>query len=865
MLKKLSGRWGVVLVVFALLSAGWPLHADAQFKGFGGGRAKTPKLEATAQILPAAAGQPLRLSITVDIPATWHIYSVTQQPGGPLRTQIKFDLPEGVSLAGPLVAAPAATVEHYEDIWPKLPVEEHHGQVTWTAALTLAPSVDLAKLTIGGKVQAQMCSSSTGCVNVEAPFEARIGAGEHAALPDALDIREFAKTPMDTARASDKYLPLLGDRNVPKDNRPIGASDRFQAVHLSLSGQLSPQTIPPGGKTTLTLVASPAKGWHLYALAEREPTDKYESRPTLILAQNNGGLLIGQPQPDRGPIEKGPDEGDAHVVRYYSAPVQFSLPIEVPAKTTPGTYTVAGQIAFMTCSGQACDSPTGASFSVDVIVDQKAAAGVAAVQFVKTSYKAVASAIAAQPAQAAVGPGATPTSSSGKPATTFVLSTRESAPLTAYSVLVQLLAAFAGGLMLNVMPCVLPVIGLKILSFVQQGGESRSRIFALNLWFSLGMMTVFMSLAAAAVLLKLGWADQFALPQFQIVLASVVFVFALSLFGVWEIPIPGFVGSRAAHELTEREGLGGAYAKGILTTLLATPCAGPLMGPALSWAVKQHSTPLTLGMFAMLGLGMALPYLIIGWQPSLIRFLPKPGAWMNTFKQLMGFVLVGTVVWIFSFVKPIYYLPTLSLLLGLALACWWVGRTPLTAELGTKVRAWCMAILIAAGIGVGAFQFLSGSGRVVGGGGTNVAVAAPDIDHGDGIWEWYSPNRLETLRQQGKTVLLDFTGPGCIICKSNEKLALGTEKTRQFMRDHGMTGMVADKGEDFQPVMQLMEQLGNEGGTVPFYAIIPGDGSPVIPHSGPITESGLLELLRQAGPSADRTKDTAALKASVGL
>jgi len=263
--------------------------------------------------------------------------------------------------------------------------------------------------------------------------------------------------------------------------------------------------------------------------------------------------------------------------------------------------------------------------------------------------------------------------------------------------------ALVAGLILNVMPCVLPVIGLKIMSFVQQAGESRFRIFALNMWFSFGLLSVFWVLATIPVSLSLlgeetiGWGGQFAYAPFAISLIAVVVAFAFAFLGVWEVPIPGFAGGSAASELASKEGYSGAFIKGVLATVLATPCTGPLLGPAIGWAVAQPPL-LTYLAFTAVGLGMALPYLLIGAFPKLIGFLPKPGAWMDTFKQVMGFA-----VWIFTFMNEGYFVQSYWLLFAIGVACWIVGRTPITAEFPRKAKAWAAAAAIVSIVAVLAF------------------------------------------------------------------------------------------------------------------------------------------------------------------
>ena len=176
-----------------------------------------------------------------------------------------------------------------------------------------------------------------------------------------------------------------------------------------------------------------------------------------------------------------------------------------------------------------------------------------------------------------------------------------------------ILYSLLGGLILNLMPCVLPVIGLKILSFVDQGGQSRARVFTLNVWYSAGIILIFMALATLAVYAGLAWGEHFQSAAFNISVSAVVFVMALSLLGVWEIPIPGFIGSGKAVELASREGAVGAFAKGALTTVLATPCVGPFLGAVFSYTLTLKEHPETVYLiYGAIGLGMASPYLLIG-------------------------------------------------------------------------------------------------------------------------------------------------------------------------------------------------------------------------------------------------------------
>ena len=296
--------------------------------------------------------------------------------------------------------------------------------------------------------------------------------------------------------------------------------------------------------------------------------------------------------------------------------------------------------------------------------------------------------------------------------------------------------AFLAGLILNIMPCVLPVIGLKVMSFVQQAGENPVRVFVLNLVFSLGMIAVFLILATLAVFFGYGWGELYESLLFKTIMIGVVFVFALSFFGVWEIPIPGFVGDASVGKAAQKEGVVGAFVKGVLTTLLATPCSGPLLIPAVVWAIAQPPL-VTYLVFLAMGIGMAFPFLLIGAIPKLASFLPKPGPWMETFKQLMGFVLMGTCVFFLGAVGNKYFIPVLSLLIFLALSCWWIGRVEDSPKVSEKLKGWGYAIVIGA-FGVWfSFMFL---------------ISPYELEY-----QRYSKTALKQSLDNGEMVFVDFT------------------------------------------------------------------------------------------------------------
>jgi thiol:disulfide interchange protein len=374
------------------------------------------------------------------------------------------------------------------------------------------------------------------------------------------------------------------------------------------------------------------------------------------------------------------------------------------------------------------------------------------------------------------------------------------------------------------------------MSFVQQAGEHRSRVFWLNACYALGMLATFWVLAtlASAAALKLssnslGWGEQFNYNGFTIPLLCVVFVMALSFIGVWEIPIPGFVGSGKAGELARKEGLGGAFFKGVVTTILATPCTGPGVATALAWSANKPPSLVYL-VFTAMGLGMAIPYLIIGAFPRLIRFIPKPGPWMETFKQLMGFVLLGTVVYMFTLIREQYVVPTLALIFALWAACWWIGRTPFSASRLRKVTSWIAAGAFAAIVGWLAFGYRP-------------------VQRHELPWEPFSLTALDKYTQANKTVMVDFTANWCFTCQFLEKSVLNTEPVKQMVEQNDIVTLVADWSDLGEEIGDTLKALGSK--QLPVVAIFPA-GDPYRPRklSGFYTRRALVRALQDAGPSS---------------
>lgn len=779
-----------------------------------GGNAKgaadgSPLVAVSAAFSLDKTGRSGRLAITAKIAEGWHIYSITQLSGGPVKSKIKLDKNPGLKVTGDFTPSPPPE-SHVDDLAFKgLALEEHAGTVTWTAPIELAADTDPTKLKITGKLSAQTCRPGQCLFPKDFAFASAVGPS-----------------------------PLKGERTAATDNgaKSAGSDDTLGGIGLdgiSFRGHVSPKTAVPGGKVSLAITAEPAGGWHIYELSDK-PATATGAKPTLLVLTKTSGLKNGPAVADQKPLR------DPRNPRpYFDEKVTWTVEMTVPKAAKPGPIDIEGLVAYQICTSDSCKNPSAIGFAARLAVGDHEVAGDVSLKFDSDHRYNDVEKLVKNSAGGASGSDSSGGKSTGLDLNQLKPAGADGAPT---SLALMLGFGFLGGLILNLMPCVLPVIGLKILSFLEQSHHSRRQAFVLNLWYSLGMMAVFMALATLPVISRLwfnqsfGWGQQFSFVGFNVALAAVVFVMALSFLGVWEIPIPGFVGGSKANQLAAQEGFSGAFAKGAITTVLATPCSGPFLGTALGFALVQPPLVIYL-MFASIGLGMASPYLLIGAFPQLMRWLPKPGVWMDTFKQLMGFVLLGTVVYLMTLIRVEYFVPTLTLLFGLWAGCWWINRTPLYAEPRAKAQAWAIGSLISACVGVFAFQ-----------------VLAPQPEAGL-AWRPFSLAELSKLTAEGKTVMLDFTADWCPTCKFLEHTVLNTADTKAFIERHGIVPMVADITLYPDEAIAVLDALTSKSRTIPVLAIYPAGrpNEPIVLQNA-YTRGLLFQKLKEAGPSTGQAQ-----------
>ena len=364
------------------------------------------------------------------------------------------------------------------------------------------------------------------------------------------------------------------------------------------------------------------------------------------------------------------------------------------------------------------------------------------------------------------------------------------------------LFAFLGGVLLNLMPCVFPVLALKAFGLVDLAGEDRSDARAHGVAYTAGVLASFLALGGVVLAVRaggatIGWGFQLQSPAVIAGLAALFFWMALMLLDVTAVG-GSFMG--VGNTLAAAGGVRGAFFTGVLATIVATPCSAPFMGTALGYALTQ-SAAVALGVFLSLGLGLAFPYLAIALVPRLGAFLPRPGRWMDTLKQLLAFPLLGTVVWL-TWVASVQSGPSavvaiLGMLVLLTFAAWagryFTGRLKQTIVVAAAIAA----------LATGMSQ--------------TTTTATARASEG---WEPYSTQKVEALLKQGKPVFVDFTAAWCVTCQVNERLVLGRPAVQDKMRALGVVPVRADWTTSDPDITRALQKFGRDG--VPLYVLYSG-------------------------------------------
>lgn len=415
-------------------------------------------------------------------------------------------------------------------------------------------------------------------------------------------------------------------------------------------------------------------------------------------------------------------------------------------------------------------------------------------------------------------------------------------------ILLYVLFAFIGGLILNLMPCVLPVISLKILSFVKQADKEPGKVIRHGIAYTAGTLASFLALALTVVIARsaghlIGWGFQFQSPTFLIILSAVVTALSLSMFGLFYIDVGS--GSDKLSSMSNAKGYAGSFFTGVLATVLSTPCSAPFLGTAIGFAFAQPAW-LVILLFLTVGLGLSAPYLVLSAKPAWLKKIPKPGQWMENFKQLMGFVLLGSVVWLLSIVAVQLGTSAIAWVLGFLLvvcfACWlWARLVDFEASGRKKLT---VAAVLSAIVGGAFLWFVVPSVTAPTVPATQAGASTTDAVK----FTPFSVAALDKALADKKTVFIDFTAEWCLTCKVNERVAINKEAVGKKLDAGGVVALKADWTNQDPEITRMLSKLGRSA--VPTYVIFPG-GDPTHPIvlSEIISEQQLLDALDKAGPS----------------
>lgn len=604
------------------------------------------------------------------------------------------------------------------------------------------------------------------------------------------------------------------------------ANDAGQAP-VSLNAQL--YKLPgddPSGPLLAVLELTPAPGWHAYSA-----DSVAAGRPAAAdLSAGNAPVPAlfppGEPRPDAFEPEK--------TVLVYDKPTPIYVPLSADESGAPA---LTGQVRIFSCSDVSC-WPSSLKVHLPLADRTEEALPQATNAPWWPQFEALRQNGGTTPASAlqavADGPQAevvVPAPAAPTAEATPSFAPRFFAPVLEVSGLLKAaVLAFLAGLILNCMPCVLPVVSLKLSGLLalcgEEGPKERRRILREhNAFFALGIMVYFLVLSAVLGGFGLAWGQMFQSPSLAIVVAVVMFALSLSLFGVFHLPVVDLRLPTGGRRHTRR----GAFLAGALATLLATPCSGPFLGGVLAWTVLQP-LPVIMTVFATIGLGMATPYALLAVRPRLVRFLPRPGGWMTVLERGMAFLLAATCVYFLTLVPA----PRLPLAL---VALWTTGLAAYLYGKGANLSQTSRRRLTIRGLALA----VAGAG---------LALALFATPGAGSHWLPYTPEAFEN-RLGKKNLVVDFTADWCPTCKFLERTVLTPARLAAWAKGHNTEFIQVDLTNQNPRAMDFLRQLGSV--SIPVVAFFPagtGSGRPLVMRDLYTTKQFTQALNQAFGPFA---------------
>ena len=393
-------------------------------------------------------------------------------------------------------------------------------------------------------------------------------------------------------------------------------------------------------------------------------------------------------------------------------------------------------------------------------------------------------------------------------------------------IFLAIISAFLAGILLNLMPCVLPVISIKATSLTKLCDKGKGQVIFSSLAFTAGILSTFFILALFVILLQfygqsIGWGFQFQYPGFVFVLLIVVFILSLSFFDFYQIQIP-FLSKASVYFCEKKSLFAKSFFDGVLATLLSTPCTAPMLGTALAFAFSKSPIQIIL-VFLSIGFGLAFPYLLLSISPKLQSFIPKPGEWMTSFKHLMGLLLMATCIWLFTVLQSLDAEASkwaLWSLVFVAFVIWGLGAF--------KKKFLRLIILLLAIIGISKLWPL--------------AIGEKSFSTGNIKWNNYSEQIIQQARNEERPIFIDFTADWCITCKANEFFIINTSEVQSILESRNYYSVMADWTNGSDLITNALQKYGGNG--VPHYVLIPPDGNSYKALPTVMTKSSLIKELK---------------------
>lgn len=812
--------------------AGWTGTA----RGAGGPTVERPhvRVRLVTDAAAVAPGGRVSLAVVFTIDRQWHIYWRNNGEAAGLPTSLTLKLPPGWQAGA--WRYPVPTVHEEAEIGTSF---VHEGTAAMVCELTAPADARPGKAALSVEASWLVCKRE--CIKGDATLtvEQPVVAAGTKASPDNAELFSKARQALPLTAGEAKY------------------------VALKLEGGRT--TIRPGDQWDATLRVTVEAGHHIQS---HRPAGEGLVATELFLDPPDGVTLRAEPKFPAGKSRVDPVLGK---VDDYSGTVEIGLPLAADTDLPNGPVTLYGVLRYQACTDRGvCYRPMAVEFEAtfsgaggaktEATPAGKRADGAAGAPAM--GGKPGADAVGAKPAGDSSG-AAADAASEETPEDGGTWLDRATAWFQARGLYGHLLMALLGGFILNFMPCVLPVISIKILTFVQQAHEHRWRVLVLGLAFAAGVVVSFAVLGLLILVLDSQWGGLFQKPQVVIGMAAVVMAFALSLFGVFSLNPP-----RAVNELGARvqgqEGVASAFATGLLATALGTACTAPFLSAVVAIATsmaRQGQTMAAFGIFLGAGVGMASPYVLLTAQPGWLRVLPRPGPWMGVFERIVGFLLLATVVWLLNpltvQIGPDGILATLVFLVIVGMAAWMIELVPHGAPGGRRGQAMLGALALVVVGWVVTFHLwrpipaLADEMKRVR---QALLLASGGADWGDGSripWQPYSRERVARAVEAGNTVFIDYTAEWCVNCKANEKLVIDTPAVRGVMRDLMVVPFRADYTVEDPEIKADLAKYKRAG--VPMYLVIPGGrpkGAVVLPEI--LTQKVVNGALRAAGPSAPK-------------